>query len=288
MVTEALLSLAASGEWGVSEFLAKLSSDRNGPATTLVVAQSTGLAVVTAAVVVTGEGRWEPAVVLPVAALGLLNLTGFYAFYRALARGKLAIVSPIVSTSPALTVLLAFLILHELLPPEAWVAIGAILGGIAVMAVRPGKSPGDGVGRLAPGVVWALWTFFTLGTVTFLLKLIVPVAGPIFTIFLFRLGAVGFLLPMVLVGRVKLPQMNPERTTMVPMAVGALDTTGFILFNFAISTGSLTVATVLSGLYTVVALLLAWSLLRERLGPLQIGGMGAAVGGTVLLLALLP
>lgn len=286
MLTEAVLSLTASVGWGISEFFAKLSSNRNGPATTLFAAQSVGLAVVTVAVLATGTGRWELGVVVPVMALGWFNITGFFTLYKALQKGKLTIVSPIVSTSPALTVLLAVFVLGEMLPPAAWVTIAAILTGMVVMAVRKdGLASGA---RIAPGVPWALWTFITLGLVTFLLKVVVTEAGPIFTIFLMRLGAVVALLPLVALGKIASPNFGEGRSAALPVAVGSLDTLGFILFNFAISLGSLTIATVLSGLYTVVALMMAWKFLGERIAMYQLGGMAIAVGGTVLLMSILP
>jgi hypothetical protein len=70
VVSEAGLALIAAGEWGVSGLSSKLSAERNGPTATLFVAQATGLALATIAVVVLGEGTWNPAIVLPILAMG--------------------------------------------------------------------------------------------------------------------------------------------------------------------------------------------------------------------------
>lgn len=289
MVSEVVLALVAAGEWGLSGLFSKLSSERNGPTVTLLVAQGTGLALVAIAALLLGEGNWDPLVVLPILALGLLNLTGFWALYRAMQQGDLAVVEPLVSTSPALTVLLAVMILRETLPLAAWLAVLGVLLGIVLMALRPAKEGSRLRGRLAPGTAWALWTFFTLGTVTFALKLAVPQAGPIFTIVLLRLGGMVALLPLFMLGGIKYPAGGSTRNALLlPVAVGALDTTGFILFNFAILQGNLTVPTVLSNLYVVVVLLLAWLLLGERLRPYQVAGIGVAVAATVVLVAFLP
>jgi uncharacterized membrane protein len=287
VVSEAFLALVAAGEWGVSGFLSKLSAERNGPTPTLVAAQLTGAALVGVASLAMGEAFWDPAVVLPIIALGWLNVTGFWALYRALKEGQLAVVEPLVSTSPALTVLLAVVILQEALSVEGWLAVAGVMAGILLIALRP-SGPSLGLqGLLAPGTAWALWTFFTLGTVTFLLKIAVPAAGPIFTIFLIRIGALMILGFLGAAGRLQFPRLGRSRTALLPVAVGVLDTSGFILFNMAILRGSLTVATVLSSLYVVVALVLAWSFLGERLKPHQMVGIAVAVAATVFLLTLL-
>lgn len=58
----------------------------------------------------------------------------------------MAVVEPLVSTSPALTVLLAVLILREALPLEAWLAVGGILAGDPPHG-PPTRGQGHGAGE---------------------------------------------------------------------------------------------------------------------------------------------
>jgi drug/metabolite transporter (DMT)-like permease len=67
-------------------------------------------------------------------ATGMLNGASLFLMYTALAKGKVALVSPIVATYPLFTLALSMLILrHERVPPR--VALGAVLtvAGVAVL-----------------------------------------------------------------------------------------------------------------------------------------------------------
>ena len=55
------------------------------------------------------------------------------------------------------------------------------------------------------------------------------------------------------------------------------------LFAAAAQRGLLSVAAVLSALYPVVTVLLAWVVLHERLRPIQVAGIGGAVAAIALI-----
>src|SRR5205085_1861845 len=81
---------------------------------------------------------WEsftPLMILMGACSGLLGAVGYYTFYRGLAAGPVTLVSPISSGSSIVTLLLAFLLLHESLSPGKLIALGIILLGIIQVSI---------------------------------------------------------------------------------------------------------------------------------------------------------
>jgi drug/metabolite transporter (DMT)-like permease len=67
------------------------------------------------------------------------------------------------------------------------------------------------------------------------------------------------------------------------LGVGFLDTISNALFLYAAQRGSLTVVAVLSSLYPVATVILARSVLHERLTRLQLGGFVLAMGATAMI-----
>jgi len=67
--------------------------------------------------------------------------------------------------------------------------------------------------------------------------------------------------------------------------VGLTDLGGSLFFMLANASGPLSIAVVLSSLYPVTTALLAWLVLRERLGRAQLVGAGLALAGIALIAA---
>ena len=68
---------------------------------------------------------------------------------------------------------------------------------------------------------------------------------------------------------------------LVIAALGDLGGTAF--FSLAIASGPLSLGAVLSSLYPVTTVILAWLFLHERLGASQLVGVGLALAGVVLI-----
>jgi drug/metabolite transporter (DMT)-like permease len=66
------------------------------------------------------------------------------------------------------------------------------------------------------------------------------------------------------------------------LAVGILDTAAFVANNAGLSTGQVSVVSVLASLYGAITVLLAWIFLRERLEPSQWLGIVLIFIGIVL------
>jgi uncharacterized membrane protein len=67
--------------------------------------------------------------------LGLIDVSAFFAWYLGLRVGLVSIVTPIATSSPAVTVLLAHLFLQERVRPHQRIGIFAIISGIILLSV---------------------------------------------------------------------------------------------------------------------------------------------------------
>jgi drug/metabolite transporter (DMT)-like permease len=78
--------------------------------------------------------------------------------------------------------------------------------------------------------------------------------------------------------------IRPAGGTLVAIAAaGTLDVTANVLYLLGSRAGLLTIVAVLTSLYPAGTILLARTVLKERLAGLQIVGLGLAAGGVVLI-----
>jgi drug/metabolite transporter (DMT)-like permease len=84
-------------------------------------------------------------------AAGLLGADGQLVLFEALRRGPAYLVFPVISLSPAVSVVLAVLLLHETASPRTWVGIALALASIVLLSYQP--SHGRGADK---GLLWFL------------------------------------------------------------------------------------------------------------------------------------
>jgi drug/metabolite transporter (DMT)-like permease len=293
-----LLGLAAALCWGIADFIARYSTRRIGAYRTLFYMQVVGLVFASvwsaadpggglAALVRGLEQHWGLAVFLG-ASSGLSML----AFYSALEVGTLAIVAPISSSYPALTVLLAYAS-GERLTLMRIAGVVLTLGGVVLASIpetpvgaaekRPSAGPRAESRRLAPGVLLAMVCALGFGITYWALGFYaIGEWGALGTVWTQRLCTVAWLGATV----------APLRRSLAPPAgsgwwlvivVGILDAYGFLLSNRGFETEQVGVVTVLGSLFSAVTLLLAFVILRERLSRRQWVGVALIFAGIVFI-----
>jgi len=121
----------------LTAILAKLGV--KGVDSNVATAVRTVVVVVLAWVVVALQGNLKAVAAIPRGSLGFLILSGFATgaswlfYFRALQAGPASLVSAVDKLSLALTLVLAFLILHETLSVRAGIGCGLILLGTALV-----------------------------------------------------------------------------------------------------------------------------------------------------------
>jgi drug/metabolite transporter (DMT)-like permease len=227
--------------------------------------------------------RWDGAwlIALNGAATTVMTLL----LYVGLARGPVSVVAPIVAAHPALVV--AFAVVFGSRPTAVqWAAMAATIGGAAIvaLAVRTGESVSGEPARpggLPVTIMIAVASAFAYAALILAGQAAVPIYGEFQTAWLGRgasLAAVG----LVMVARRIRPRLE-RRWWPVLGVQGLLDAAGY-LFLFAGSHGdNPEIAAVAGSAFGAVTTLLAWIVLRERIGPLQWCGIAVVFVGVAVL-----
>jgi drug/metabolite transporter (DMT)-like permease len=248
--------------------------------------------------------------------IGVATFFSLTFLLRGFSRGNMSIVSPVASTYPVITIFLSALFLGETVAGIQAFGVAVLLGGIILaginlrelrgkpaLAVAQSEAPlaasssADGTlakTALSPtagpqsssrwftrGLGSAVSSCVLSGVLLFGLGFVTPAFGSALTVLVIRVAstAASFALIKPLGQKFQLPNLR-----VVPwiVVVGSLDLLGLVLFNLGIlSAGnSLPIVTTISGMATVLTIILAGGLYREKLDAIQY------VGVTVLLLGL--
>ena len=298
-----LLGLSAALCWGVADFMARSCTRRIGTYRTLFYMQVAGLGFATLwALAANPHGgldalerglreHWGLA-----AFLGASSGLSMLAFYGALERGTLAIVAPVASSYPALTVLLAYGSGERLTRMRA-AGVALALAGVVLASIP--EAPGEMVGavspagaaadppeispRLAPGVLLAMLCALGFGVTYWVLGFYaIGDWGALGTVWMQRLSTVVWLAAVALPLRRSL-EVPFGSTRWLVMVVGVLDAFGFLLSNRGFEHEQVGVVTVLGSLFGAVTLVLAFVILRERLSRRQWAGVALIFAGIVLI-----
>jgi drug/metabolite transporter (DMT)-like permease len=274
----ALLALTGGLMWGVGDFFGGLASRRLAVITVVVVSQAIGLAGLLIWVAATRDPFPGVVELLPAAGAGVAVLAGITAFYRGLAIGAMGIVAPITAAGPVVP--LAVDAAHGSTPTALqWLGIAFILLGVATLSWEGSAS---GRARIASGAGLAI-----LAALGFGLYFVGIDAGAdesaSWAVVAARITAVslGTLVALASSRSLRAPR------SMLPMlvAVGLIDTSANVLVAAATTSGAAGIVAVLSSLYPIVTMVLAWIVVGERLGATKRAGGVVAVAGAAFVAA---
>jgi len=274
-----VLALAASACWGASCFLSGSQTRRSTLWTVIVLSQFAGVGLM--ALMVLARGRALPEeVLLPAIAAGLLSVITVAASYQALAIGVMCIIGPILSLSVAVPVVVG-LAAGERPSTLQLAGIGIALAGVILASLE--KSAGDCHQSTSGASIWlAALTALCWGVV-----LVLYAKGAetdsYWTVLLSRTTTAAVLAVAFVVTR---PRLKLTRAAVAPiLAIGAFEIVGNQLYSVASTMGYLSIAAVLSSIYPVFVIVLAYVFLHERLSRMQQLGVAAALAGVALIAA---
>lgn len=208
--------------------------------------------------------------------LSLLMALTFWVTTEATRRGPVSVVAPLTATSPALTVLLAVVLLSE--RPDALAVTGVVLAIAAalLLALRPGPAP------LGGWVALALASLALQGVGAFIAKVVVTEGGPttlLVTSVLVQL-AVGAYIARAEPVDVRSHLRGMPLVVTITLAAAALATIGYLS---ALSVGPASIVVPLVATSPALGGLLGIVLLRERVNRRQLVGIGVGLVAIVLL-----
>jgi drug/metabolite transporter (DMT)-like permease len=213
-------------------------------------------------------------------ALAALGLAGLILFYKALALGPIAIVSPIGAAYVAVTVLLVVVFLGERLSGGQTVAIIVTVIGI-VMTGTDGRSVAAALSRPKRGVWLAILAMIGFGGWAALMAYATREHDGLAMILMQRLVSVPVTFAILLALRRALPARLEPRTVAIVLATGTFDTLANVLYVLGVQGGYASIVATGSGVYPIIPALLAISVLGERLAPNQYLGVVVLLAGLV-------
>ena len=269
-----LLALGASLAWGVGDFVGPLLSRMLGVLRVLFWVEVGGLAAIAVAVVVRGDGPHGWAVLYAgIASIG--GLLGLLAYYRGMVVGAVSVVAPIAGFSAVIPVVYG--IARGDSPGATQIAgVACALAGVALASFehRDGQrkvAAGAGLGLLAAcGFGFYFPWMHAAGKVDFWWASTV-----------FRTTALLLVVTAVTSRRIDV-RLTP-RLAAIAAGAGIVDTVGNVCFAASSRHGLVSLTAVLASLYPIVTVLLAASILRERVAPLQRAGIALTLAGVVLI-----
>jgi drug/metabolite transporter (DMT)-like permease len=278
--------------WGTADYMSRRSSQKVGSYRTVVY-----MHVVSILTLVVLIPILNPPLVIStnlaaiMVAASLLNFFAFIFLYRGFHRGIVSVVAPIAYSFPAVTTVLAVLILGAVLSGESILALLAVMTGVILVSTKFSELYGyarnhSGL-KVTPGVGSAILSASSFGTVYIGVGYVTPKVGYYLpALFLRVLGGVcGFLFAPVLKESIR---PNRQSINAIIVVMGILETIGILSFNAGVAFGasSLPIVAALSGMGGAFATTYALVFLRERLEFNQVFGIILSFLGVFALLYL--
>ncbi len=275
-----ILGIISALSWGGSDFAGGLASRAIGSFATATAAQVIGFGALAVATFVAAESTPDQAEMAWSLAAGVGGAIAIASFYRALAVGEMSLVAPLTGAVGAGVPVLASFVIGERVGLLQGAGIACALG--AVVIVSMGARTGPTSWRVLPLVAAA-----GLGFAFFYVAMdrATAASGHLWLPLLMARACAAALLVVLAAVTRAVPFRLASRYAPLLVIVGLTDLGGSLFFMLANASGPLSIAVVLSSLYPVTTALLAWLILRERLGRPQLLGAGLALAGIALIAA---
>jgi drug/metabolite transporter (DMT)-like permease len=269
--------------WGLADFLGGLQSRTQALLTVLLVSQVVAVVPVAIAVLVSDHTPPDGAAIAWAGTAGVVGTLGVAAFYRGLAVGTMSIVAPVAATAAVLPVLVGLIDGER--PGAVQVAgMAAAFGGV-ILASRepadPDRAAGGGDPRVAIGL--ALIAAVGLGVTYVGLERATRTAGVPWSLLVSRGVQATLLTSVALIVRPRLPSSRTAWRALI--ALGLLDVAANACFAVASTQGLLSVVSVLSSLYPAATVVLARTLLHEKVSRTQEAGVLVILAGVIAISA---
>lgn len=281
----AVLALLASVLWGAADFYGGTLSRRLPALTVVFVSQIAALVVFAVGGLVTGVLGASGPYLLWGAAAGIVGPAALFAFYRALATGRMGVVAPLAATGVAVPVLFGMSSGER---PTAGQLAGMLAAVVGVILAAGPETRGGTAASIGLALASALgfglvFVFLAEGSAVDAYTTIVVQR-------LVNVLAVGIVvLGVVLTATTRGAVGGPWRVLLAQLPlltfIGVADAAANLAYGLASRQGMISITAVLASLYPVVTALLARRLHGERLRSVQVAGTATAMGGVLLLAA---
>jgi len=278
-----ILGLASAIIYGVSDFFGGLGARRIAPILVSLVSFVVAIVPIAIATPLMGSVWSAEAIWLGVIA-GVAGALAIWAFYSALAIGPMSVISPTVAAVAALLPAIVGIARGERFTLVGYIALAALV----VAAVLLGVTREQAGGRLGVrAVVLAVLSGVGFGGYNVVIELTPPESELAPLLVDLVVGAVIFAVVVAIIRMRQgeaFPVLSADRRGLwLAAAAGFLLAVANALLVWGLHQGELAIMGVLSALYPLGTVLLALTVLRERLSAVQVVGVALALAASVAL-----
>jgi drug/metabolite transporter (DMT)-like permease len=279
----ALFAILSAILAGGADFLGGVASRKAVGIRVAVFAQAAGLPFAFPLAIVYGFDRLTGSDVAWSAASGVAVGYGFACFYTAMGRGLISVVAPVAAVTGAVMPVVYALVRGE--RPGALALVGIVIALIAVSVVSIAPSdPTQAQVAVTPSLIGlSMLAGSGFGLFYICFSRVSDDAG-MWPVAIERTAATATLV-VVALSLTRGPVEGTRGVAPFAVGAGALEVAASVPLLLALQRGPVAVAAVLSSLYPVITVLLAGTLLRERMSRLQLAGVGCALAAIVLVSA---
>jgi uncharacterized membrane protein len=269
-----IFGISAAVAFGTGDFGGGWTSRRAPVLGVSLVVDVVGLAVMAVAAVASGEPLPPPESAALAAVGGLFGVIGIVGLYHGLAVGRMGVVAPVTGVLAAAVPVAVGVVLEGVPPPLVWLGIGFAIVAVVLLSTAAGAGGGRS------GLEFAVAGGLGIGLSQVFLGLI-PSGSLFWALAIVKASATLLLVVVIVIGRGS--WRVPRRIMPAAVGVALFDIIGNGLFLLAAQAGSLAIAAILSSLYPVTTVILAATLLHERITRVHLVGIVAAIAAIVLI-----
>ena len=279
-----VLALGAAVVFGSADFLGGLASRRRAALAVAFGTQLAGFVALVIALPLLPSATVAPKDLLLGALGGLFGSSGVVLLFRSLAKGPMSVVAPVAALTASVVPILAGVIQGE--RPGTAAMAGIVVALVAVVLV---PREGDDVavdGARARADLDVVLTALAAGALFGLFFVCLHHTGDdagLYPLLGARLASLPFLAILITARGEGLREAFTGRGLPIVGVSGVLDMAANILYLVALRHGLLAVVSAVTGLYPAVTVVLAQTVLDERMRRIQVAGLGvAAVAATLV------
>lgn len=261
--------------WGTADYCGGRATQRGSALVVTVVSQLLGVPVLVLSLLLL-PGTLYAADLAWGAGAGAAGFIGIVLLYRGLATGAMAVAAPITAVTCAVVPMGVGLVMDG--PPSAVAFGGAVCAVVAIGLVSLG--PSSGTARASAGVVGLSLAAGAMFGVFFVLLAQTHDDSGMWPLTAVRFTSIT--IGLALVVRQRVPMRLPREVLGWVAFAGMGDIAANALYLLAAREGLLTIVAPISALYPVSTVLLALTIDKEKVRPVQIAGLGLAATALVL------
>ena len=270
--------------WGVWGAFSALPATKYGYPDEMIYAIWALTMIIPAAVILRGQ-RWDrrPAATIYGLLIGLTGAGGQLALFQALTMGPAYLIFPIISISPAITVVMAMVLLRERIPGLAVVGLVMALAAIVLFTITGGESEGSS----GPWLLLAIVICVAWGVQAYFMRKTATIGVNEATTFGWMTISGLLLIPVALFSRGGIPTDFPWQAPALAAGTQVLNAIGALFLVMALARGKASIVApttnALAPALTVIISLVAYQTLPTPYGA--IGIVLALVGSTLMVYA---